>query len=44
MDCGHVPQVERPEECHRLVLDFFARVEAGEAGAVTRLGRGAQAA
>jgi pimeloyl-ACP methyl ester carboxylesterase len=44
MDCGHVPQVERPEECHQLVLDFFARAEAGAAGAVTRLGRGAQAA
>jgi len=26
-DCGHVPQVERPEECHRLLLDFFARSE-----------------
>jgi pimeloyl-ACP methyl ester carboxylesterase len=27
MDCGHVPQVERPEECNRLLLDFFARAE-----------------
>jgi pimeloyl-ACP methyl ester carboxylesterase len=47
MDCGHVPQVERPEECQRLLLDFFARAEtgvAGAAGAVARLGRGAQAA
>jgi pimeloyl-ACP methyl ester carboxylesterase len=24
--CGHVPQVERPEECNRLLLEFFARV------------------
>ncbi len=23
--CGHVPQVERPEEAHALLLDFFAR-------------------
>ena len=27
-DCGHVPQVERPEETHRLLLRFFARAEA----------------
>jgi pimeloyl-ACP methyl ester carboxylesterase len=27
MDCGHVPQVERAEECNRLLLDFFARAE-----------------
>jgi pimeloyl-ACP methyl ester carboxylesterase len=26
-DCGHVPQVEHPEECNRLLLDFFARAE-----------------
>ncbi len=26
-DCGHVPQVERPEETNRLLLDFFARTE-----------------
>jgi pimeloyl-ACP methyl ester carboxylesterase len=31
--CGHVPQVERPEECHRLLLDFFARAEAAAAKA-----------
>jgi pimeloyl-ACP methyl ester carboxylesterase len=29
-DCGHVPQVERPEETHRLLTDFFARVERAE--------------
>lgn len=26
-DCGHVPQVERPEETNRLLLRFFARTE-----------------
>ncbi len=25
--CGHVPQVERPEETNELLLDFFARAE-----------------
>jgi pimeloyl-ACP methyl ester carboxylesterase len=30
--CGHVPQVERPEECHRLLLDFFARTRIEAAG------------
>jgi pimeloyl-ACP methyl ester carboxylesterase len=25
--CGHVPQVERPEETNELLLDFFGRVE-----------------
>jgi pimeloyl-ACP methyl ester carboxylesterase len=29
-ECGHVPQVERPEETHRLLLRFFA--QAGQAG------------
>jgi pimeloyl-ACP methyl ester carboxylesterase len=38
--CGHVPQVERPEECNRLLLDFFTRVESAEAGSVPRIGRG----
>jgi hypothetical protein len=23
--CGHVPQVERPEETNELLMDFFAR-------------------
>ena len=27
MDCGHVPQVERSEECNRLLLEFFSRAE-----------------
>ncbi|MDQ6807592.1 MAG: alpha/beta fold hydrolase [Actinomycetota bacterium] len=38
--CGHVPQVERPEECNRLLLDFFARVEAMSAGTAARTARG----
>ena len=25
--CGHVPQVERPEETNTLLADFFTRVE-----------------
>jgi pimeloyl-ACP methyl ester carboxylesterase len=25
--CGHVPQVERPEETGRLLIEFFARAE-----------------
>ncbi|HEY1590868.1 MAG TPA: alpha/beta fold hydrolase [Solirubrobacteraceae bacterium] len=28
--CGHVPQVERPEETHELLLRFFARAERTE--------------
>lgn len=28
--CGHVPQVERPEETHRLLLRFFAQAEQAE--------------
>ena len=31
--CGHVPQVERPEETHELLLGFFRRAEATEAAA-----------
>src|SRR5947209_3069128 len=26
-DCGHVPQVERPQETNELLMDFFARVD-----------------
>ena len=29
-ECGHVPQVERPEETNALLQSFFARVEAVE--------------
>ena len=39
--CGHVPQVERPEETHRLLREFFARAE--EAGARAHRGSGAEA-
>jgi pimeloyl-ACP methyl ester carboxylesterase len=39
--CGHVPQVERPEETHRLLRDFFARAE--QAGATPRRDTGAEA-
>ncbi len=28
--CGHVPQVERPEETHELLLGFFAEADAPE--------------
>jgi pimeloyl-ACP methyl ester carboxylesterase len=28
--CGHVPQVERPEDTHELLLRFFARAEHAE--------------
>jgi pimeloyl-ACP methyl ester carboxylesterase len=28
--CGHVPQVERPEETNALLADFFSRVEQAE--------------
>jgi len=41
--CGHVPQVERPEETNRLLLDFFARTERTE-GSVRTLAAGAEAA
>ncbi|MDQ2897882.1 MAG: alpha/beta fold hydrolase [Actinomycetota bacterium] len=29
-NCGHVPQVERPEEINQLLMDFFARAQATE--------------
>ncbi|MGH2868423.1 MAG: alpha/beta fold hydrolase [Solirubrobacteraceae bacterium] len=29
-NCGHVPQVERPEQTNELLLDFFARADANE--------------
>ena len=37
--CGHVPQVERPEECNQLLLDFFARAKVAVAGTAARIGR-----
>jgi pimeloyl-ACP methyl ester carboxylesterase len=42
--CGHVPQVERPEETNKLLMDFFANVEPASLGTQARLRRGAQAA
>jgi pimeloyl-ACP methyl ester carboxylesterase len=38
--CGHVPQVERPEECNELLLDFFARTQAASSRTAARLARG----
>ena len=34
--CGHVPQVECPEETERLLLDFFARADSARAEAQHR--------
>jgi pimeloyl-ACP methyl ester carboxylesterase len=45
--CGHVPQVERPEEINDLLMQFFARADHGEAAtamASPGLTRGAEAA
>ena len=44
--CGHVPQVERPEETNELLLDFFSRAERleGTATAPKKLAAGAEAA
>lgn len=44
--CGHVPQVERPEETNELLLDFFRRAERREGTAIGRrtIATGAEAA
>lgn len=42
--CGHVPQVERPEETNALLLDFFQRVESADPAVGPTLGVGAEAA
>jgi pimeloyl-ACP methyl ester carboxylesterase len=42
--CGHVPQVERPEETNALLMDFFARADAAEAAPIDRPARDAKAA
>jgi hypothetical protein len=34
-DCGHVPQVERPEETNELLMRFIARNEISVAGPTT---------
>jgi pimeloyl-ACP methyl ester carboxylesterase len=36
-DCGHVPQVERPQETNELLLSFFARAEERERSGETDL-------
>jgi pimeloyl-ACP methyl ester carboxylesterase len=35
--CGHVPQVERPDETHKLLLSFFAKAEQARRGAAHEL-------
>jgi pimeloyl-ACP methyl ester carboxylesterase len=41
-DCGHVPQVERPEQTNGLLMRFFARVDAlGGPAALPRVARAA---
>lgn len=42
--CGHVPQVEHPEETNELLLDFFARAEQGARDSVAYAAPGARAA
>ncbi len=42
--CGHVPQVERPDECNALLMDFFERAETGRRAIAPAPSRGAQAA
>jgi pimeloyl-ACP methyl ester carboxylesterase len=42
--CGHVPQVERPDETNALLMDFFARAEPAGLRTAAGLRRGAQAA
>ncbi len=36
--CGHVPQVECPEETNRMLLEFFARAERGEVASANGAG------
>jgi pimeloyl-ACP methyl ester carboxylesterase len=42
-DCGHVPQVERPEEINELLMSFFSRVDSGALDVIDG-GLGAEAA
>jgi pimeloyl-ACP methyl ester carboxylesterase len=42
--CGHVPQVERPEETNHLLLDFFRRAESPRPVAAGSVQAGAKAA
>ncbi len=39
-NCGHVPQVERPEETNALLTSFFQRAEAAESARRTAVGEG----
>ena len=43
-DCGHVPQVERPEECNALLLNFFEQRETERRGVAAAKLRSARAA
>ena len=40
-DCGHVPQVERPDETNAMLSSFFARVDAEQAAPADDLGAAA---
>jgi hypothetical protein len=42
--CGHVPQVERPEETNQLLLGFFAEAEQNGRARVIDAGRTREAA
>jgi pimeloyl-ACP methyl ester carboxylesterase len=42
--CGHVPQVERPEETNRLLTRFFARAEAARGRGLGQLSQTRRAA
>jgi pimeloyl-ACP methyl ester carboxylesterase len=42
--CGHVPQVERPEECNALIDDFLARADRAEQIGTLKQSSSAQAA
>ena len=42
--CGHVPQVECPEETNRLLMRFFARAARSDPAAARPLGADARAA
>jgi pimeloyl-ACP methyl ester carboxylesterase len=42
--CGHVPQVECPEETNALLLDFFARTAGARAAGLRPVGSSARAA
>lgn len=43
-ECGHAPQVERPDQTHTLLTRFFASADEAAVAARPRLGTGARAA